>query len=82
MNIFGSKYDDDRLKKIAKSVFEESPILRRNPNINIVSENGRITIFGSVKSQKIKEDIKEAVQEKLNTKNLNYDVIINELSTK
>ncbi len=82
MNIFGSKYDDERLIKSAKSVLEENPTLRRLPNINIISEKGRITIFGSVKSQKVKDDIEKSIEEKLNRKNFNYDVIINELKTK
>jgi osmotically-inducible protein OsmY len=78
--IFGSNYDDDLLKKEAHNAIEEQPTLRGIPNINITSDNGIVSIFGSVRTQELKKDIKKAIEKKYNDKNIEYKKIKNDLS--
>jgi osmotically-inducible protein OsmY len=78
--IFGSNYDDELLKKEAHNALEEQPTIRGIPNINVTSENGVVSIFGSVRTQELKKDIKKAIEKKYNDKNIDYKEINNDLS--
>ena len=78
--IFGSNYDDDLLKKEAHNALEEQPTLRGVPNINITADKGVVSIFGSVRTEKLKQDIKKVIEKKYNDKNIDYKEIKNDLS--
>lgn len=81
MSLFGSSYDDDKLRKEALNAIDENPTIRGLPNINILSENGKVSIFGAVNNDKQKNKIRKAVEEKYINNNLDYDSIKNELKS-
>lgn len=78
--IFGKSYNDELLQKEAKNAISEQPTLRGVPNINIISDNGTVSIFGSVRTEELKKDIKKIIEKKYNEKNLEYKEIINDLT--
>lgn len=78
--IFGSNYDDELLEKEAKNALEEKPTLRGLPNINVTSDNGVVSIFGSVRSEDLKKDIKQVIENKYTNNNIDYKEIKNDLS--
>lgn len=81
MSLFGSSYDDEKLREEALNAIDESPTIRGLPNINIISENGKVSIFGAVNNDKQKNKIRKAVEKKYNNNNLDYDSIKNELKS-
>ena len=82
MSLFGSNYDDEKLKNEALNAIDENPTIRGLPNINIISENGKVSIFGAVNTEKQKEEIKKAIEQKYNNNNLDYESIKDELKSK
>ena len=49
--IFGKNYNDELLQKEAKNAIDEQPTLRGIPNINVTSDNGIVSIFGSFRTE-------------------------------
>jgi len=78
--IFGSNYDDEMLEREAHNAIEEKPNLRGLPNINVTADNGVVSIFGSVRTERMKKDIKEVIENKYNNNNIDYKKIKNDLS--
>ncbi|MFO7815924.1 MAG: BON domain-containing protein [Halanaerobiales bacterium] len=82
MSLFGSSYDDERLKKEALNAIDENPTIRGLPNINIISKDGKVSIFGSAKNDKQIKKIRQAIEEKYENNNLEYETIENDLISK
>ena len=61
--IFGKNYNDELLQKEAKNAIDEQPTLRGIPNINVTSDNGIVSIFGSVRTEELKKDIKKSEED-------------------
>ncbi|HKL13283.1 MAG TPA: BON domain-containing protein [Halanaerobiales bacterium] len=78
--IFGTNYNDKLLQKEAKNALNEQPTLRGIPNVNVTSDNGVVSIFGSVRTEELKKDIKKIIENKYNEKNIEYKEINNDLS--
>ncbi|HMA58945.1 MAG TPA: BON domain-containing protein [Halanaerobiales bacterium] len=78
--IFGKNYNDELLQKEAKNAIEEQPTLRGIPNINVTSDNGIVSIFGSVRTEELKKDIKKIIENKYDEKNIDYKEIQNDLT--
>ena len=78
--IFGKNYNDELLQKEAKNAIAEQPTLRGIPNINVTSDNGIVSIFGSVRTEELKKDIKKIIENKYDEKNIDYKEIQNDLT--
>jgi len=78
--IFGKNYNDELLQKEAKNAIDEQPTLRGIPNINVTSDNGIVSIFGSVRTEELKKDIKKIIENKYDEKNIDYKEIQNDLT--
>lgn len=81
MSLFGSSYDDEKLRKEALNAIDENPTIRGLPNINIISEDGKVSIFGAVNNDKQKNEIRKAIEEKYNNNNLDYETINYEIKS-
>ncbi len=78
--IFGKNYNDELLQKEGKNAIDEQPTLRGIPNINVTSDNGIVSIFGSVRTEELKKDIKKVIENKYDEKNIDYKEIQNDLT--
>ena len=78
--IFGKNYNDELLQKEAKNAIDEQPTLRGIPNINVTSDNGIVSIFGSERTEELKKDIKKIIENKYDEKNIDYKEIQNDLT--
>jgi len=81
MSLFGSSYDDEKLKNEALNAIDENPTIRGLPNINIISEKGNVSIFGSVKNDKQKKEVQQAIKKKYHDNNIDYESIEIELKS-
>lgn len=78
--IFGKNYNDELLQKEGKNAIDEQPTLWGIPNINVTSDNGIVSIFGSVRTEELKKDIKKVIENKYDEKNIDYKEIQNDLT--
>lgn len=78
-NLFGAKYQDDRLASHVEQALTEDPLLSDTAGITVTSNKGVVRLAGVVHRASEKERIERLGQETLRTVGLPYDRIVNEI---
>lgn len=75
---FGTDYDDKRLRSTAELAVKEHPLLKL-ANVDILVEDGIITIMGKTNSENKKDKIIEEITKKIEHVGLEYEEIVNKV---
>lgn len=74
-----SSYDDAQLVYEAQAALVNHPLIENSATLAVNSEDGVMTIGGTVPKEKDKERVEEVVRNALETKGLKHEQIVNHL---
>jgi len=77
--IFGGKYDDEKLVSTVEQAIAVDPLLQDTTAIIVTSKKGVIELTGKVHSAREKDRTESVIHTTLNTANLKFDQLVNHL---
>ena len=75
--VFGGKYNDEKLVSIVEQAIAVDPLLQDTTAIIVASKKGVIKLTGKMHSDREKERTESVIRTTLNTANLKFDKIVN-----
>lgn len=76
---FGNKYQDEQLISHAQTAIVEDPLVSNVSKVSVSSEDGVVTIEGTVHTEREKDHLEGSVREALRTTGLKYERVVNNL---
>lgn len=80
--LFGSKYDDEEIVSAIQPALIDDPMITDHSKISVSSEDGVVTLAGSVEKQLEKDHIEGAVRDAVRYKGLKFERIANDITVK
>lgn len=75
--VFGGKYNDEKLVSTVEQAIAVDPLLQDTTAIIVTSKKGVIDLTGKVHSAREKDRTESVIRTTLNTANLKFDKIVN-----